>query len=157
MGKICQFGGETLHRVLYLLTDYGVGAKITRSTWNVPNSYWEVTRVKYNKRAVTEEGNLRPMGRAWGQLYWKGELRGTERQIPGNSKARWIVADSLTCAAPVVEAEAPAKVPVAYYEPRKKWFVSEYARLPIPRGAPGYVWPAPSIRMSERAPVDPAV
>ena len=85
-----RFGdGKRLLEVLFPLANYGVGSRVTRSTWHSPNCFWEVTRVKYNKRAAKDDGAI-GVGKAWGTLHWNGEPRGKpDRKIPAPAKARW--------------------------------------------------------------------
>ena len=85
-----RFGdGKRLLEVLFPLANYGVGSRVTRSTWHSPNCFWEVTRVKYNKRAAKDDGAI-GVGKAWGTLHWNGEPRGRpDRKIPAPAKARW--------------------------------------------------------------------
>lgn len=74
--------------LLFPLGNYGVGARVTRTTWNV-DAYWEITRLKYNKRAQREDGTHH-LGKAWGTLFWRNEQRGkADRRIPGHAKDRW--------------------------------------------------------------------
>ena len=89
MGRFSIGDGKRLLEVLFPLANYGVGSRVTRSTWNTPNCFWEITRVKYNKRAIKEDGAL-ANGKAWGTLYWNNEPRGRpDRKIPAPLKARW--------------------------------------------------------------------
>ena len=83
--------------MLFPLANYGVGSRVTRSTWNTPNCFWEITRVKYNKRAIKEDGAL-ANGKAWGTLYWNNEPRGRpDRKIPAPLKARKSPCPLVTC------------------------------------------------------------
>lgn len=82
-------GGKRLLEILFPLSNYGVGARVTRVTWTSPNCYWLITKLKYNKRAVKDDGSIH-VGKAWGTLFWQGQQRGaTDRRIPGHCKARW--------------------------------------------------------------------
>mmetsp|Transcript_10428 Transcript_10428/g.31143 ORF Transcript_10428/g.31143 Transcript_10428/m.31143 type:complete len:129 (+) Transcript_10428:225-611(+) len=87
MGKFG--GGRRLLEVLYPLANYGVGARVSRATWNTQNSFWEITRVKYNKRAAAEDGSV-ALGKAWGTLHWNGRVVGKpDRKVPAPAKQRW--------------------------------------------------------------------
>ena len=62
---------------------------MTRATWHSPDCFWEVTKLKYNKRAIREDGEIH-LGKAWGTLHWRGTPVGRpDRRIPGHAKARW--------------------------------------------------------------------
>ncbi|KAJ8599781.1 hypothetical protein CTAYLR_003992 [Chrysophaeum taylorii] len=94
--------GAKLLDLLFPLGNYGVGARVTRSTWNTPDCYWIVTKVKYNKRGweartqKKDDGSppRHHLGKAWGSLYWRNELKGKpDRRIPGHAKGRWELVD----------------------------------------------------------------
>ena len=42
-----------------------------KPTWTGPDCFWEITKLKYNKRAVRDDGSIR-LGKAWGTLHWRG-------------------------------------------------------------------------------------
>uniref|UniRef100_A0A7S3K388 Uncharacterized protein n=1 Tax=Aureoumbra lagunensis TaxID=44058 RepID=A0A7S3K388_9STRA len=82
-------GGSSLLPILFPLGRYGVGAKVNRVTWNSPNCYWLITKIKYNKRAIRDDGSIH-RGKVWGSLYWRDKLVGTpDRKVPGHCKPRW--------------------------------------------------------------------
>ena len=81
--------GRRLLEVLWPLRNYGVGARVTKPTWTGPDCFWQITKLKYNKRAVRDDGSIR-LGKAWGTLHWRGTPVGRpDRRVPGHSKAMW--------------------------------------------------------------------
>ena len=81
--------GRRLLEVLWPLRNYGIGARVTKPTWTGPDCFWEITKLKYNKRAVRDDGSIR-LGKAWGTLHWRGQPVGrADRRVPGHSKAMW--------------------------------------------------------------------
>ena len=81
--------GRRLLEVLWPLRNYGIGARVTKPTWTGPDCFWEITKLKYNKRAVRDDGSIR-LGKAWGTLHWRGTPVGRpDRRVPGHSKAMW--------------------------------------------------------------------
>ena len=80
--------GRRLLEVLWPLRNYGIGARVTKPTWTGPDCFWQITKLKYNKRAV-RDGSIR-LGKAWGTLHWRGTPVGRpDRRVPGHSKAMW--------------------------------------------------------------------
>ena len=55
--------GRRLLEVLWPLRNYGIGARVTKPTWTGPDCFWEITKLKYNKRAVRDDGSIR-LGKA---------------------------------------------------------------------------------------------
>ena len=81
--------GRRLLEVLWPLRNYGIGARVTKPTWTGPDCFWQITKLKYNKRAVRDDGSIR-LGKAWGTLHWRGQPVGrADRRVPGHSKAMW--------------------------------------------------------------------
>lgn len=61
-------GPANLYEVLSRTADGGVGKEVHQIRWShkhISDSWWKVTRTKFKS-----EGKH---GKAWGQLYWKGE------------------------------------------------------------------------------------
>ena len=44
--------GRRLLEVLWPLRNYGIGARVTKPTWTGPDCFWEITKLKHNKRAM---------------------------------------------------------------------------------------------------------
>lgn len=84
--------GRKLLNLLFPLGNYGVGARVTRTSWSRPDEcYWVISKIKYNKNLVEEDGSLLH-GKVWGTLYWGNKVIGREsRRVPGHMKKRWKV------------------------------------------------------------------
>lgn len=84
---------RNLVEVVTKLPDLGVGAKVTRNSWEqFGNSYWEITRVR-----PREDGKR---GSVWGHKVWKGERVTTEPvRVNGSAKRIWRWVPSLEEAA----------------------------------------------------------
>jgi hypothetical protein len=80
--------GKRLLEMLWPLKNYGIGARVTKPTWTQPECFWEITKLKYNRRAQREDGAIW-LGKAWGTLHWKGVPVQTDVRVPSHSKAAW--------------------------------------------------------------------
>mmetsp|Transcript_4267 Transcript_4267/g.6382 ORF Transcript_4267/g.6382 Transcript_4267/m.6382 type:complete len:88 (+) Transcript_4267:83-346(+) len=80
-------GGQKLFEIIFGMRNFGVGAKVTRSIYKFPETYWVIKRVKI------KEG--RTYGKAWGELFWRGVSKG-ETKIGSVLKKQWKLHESST-------------------------------------------------------------
>ncbi|KAI0698626.1 hypothetical protein BC835DRAFT_1518751 [Cytidiella melzeri] len=76
----------SLYQVLSRYPNDGVGQRVHQTRWSmkgISDSYWEVTRTR-----LKLEGKH---GKAWGKLYWRGQLVSIvpEQEIKGGLKYTW--------------------------------------------------------------------
>jgi len=76
---------KTLFEIAKTYLDFGVGQKLTRSIWRRPECYWTITRVM----PTVMIPRVRPRGKAWGILTWRGVPEAVERKVRGSSKREW--------------------------------------------------------------------
>jgi len=80
---------RNLFEVTKTFQNFAVGEKLTRSIWRRPDCYWTVTKLT----PTILNPNLKPRGKAWGVLTWRGIPEGVERKIRGSNKKEWKLYD----------------------------------------------------------------
>jgi small subunit ribosomal protein S34 len=72
---------QALFNVVNGLRHFGVGAKVTRSIYKFPDTYWILTKVKLSKD--------QSHGKAWGRLIWRGRAKEKDEKIGCPLKTQW--------------------------------------------------------------------
>lgn len=72
---------QTLFRIINGLRYFGVGCKLTRCTYQNPDTYWIITRVLLSK----DQNH----GKAWGRLVWNGRAKPRVQKIGPANKKQW--------------------------------------------------------------------
>ena len=82
---------RNLYELASGLPNYGLGAKVYRSSWAskgyAPSDYhWIVTKIMLKDKGLEKQLKR---GAAWGILRWKGILEEKPRRIPTGLKKEW--------------------------------------------------------------------
>ncbi|KAM9962331.1 hypothetical protein ACTFIW_003565 [Dictyostelium discoideum] len=95
--------GENLLDVCFSLPSRGVGNKFAKMGWTEKDTYWTVTKTKFNSITCT---NSSLKGQAYGILTWGGKTDTKERKIDDAFSKDWTIYPAIkfpTAAEPVVE------------------------------------------------------
>eukprot|EP00238_Polyblepharides_amylifera_P000753 CAMPEP_0196572340 /NCGR_PEP_ID=MMETSP1081-20130531/2409_1 /TAXON_ID=36882 /ORGANISM="Pyramimonas amylifera, Strain CCMP720" /LENGTH=120 /DNA_ID=CAMNT_0041889627 /DNA_START=148 /DNA_END=510 /DNA_ORIENTATION=+ len=74
-------GKPNLLEIIRTLPDYGVGSQMKRTSWNCPDSYWTITKVR-----PKQDGRS---GSVWGVRTWAGKSNEIPERIGGTLKKEW--------------------------------------------------------------------
>ena len=72
---------QSLFNIVRGLRYFGVGSKVTRSTYKFPDTYWIITQVKLSKD--------QEHGKIYGRLVWRGRAKETDEKISTALKKEW--------------------------------------------------------------------
>lgn len=72
---------SSLYGLINGLRHCGVGAKVTRSIYKFPETYWLITRVQLSK----DQNH----GKVFGKMVWRGRQKELEERIGSTLKKEW--------------------------------------------------------------------